>query len=63
LRPEYGFQYWVIAITVTYALILAVIPFVPKEITATADGERTPVEKTLVLAETGEQRNLPGVGS
>jgi hypothetical protein len=39
LNPEYGFQYCVIAITVTYALILAVIPFVPKEITATADGE------------------------
>ena len=63
LNPVYGFQYCVIAITVTYALILAVIPFVPKEITATADGERTPEEKTLVLAETGEQGYLPGVGS
>jgi MFS family permease len=62
LNPEYGFQYCVIAITVTYALILAVIPFLPKEITATADGERTPEEKTLVLAETGEQGHLPGAG-
>ena len=27
LSPKYGFQYCVIAITVTYALILPVIPF------------------------------------
>jgi hypothetical protein len=39
LSPKYGFQYCVIAITVTYALILAVIPFVPKQLIATADGE------------------------
>jgi hypothetical protein len=29
LSPKYGFQYCVIAITVTYALILPVIPFTP----------------------------------
>jgi hypothetical protein len=52
LNPEYGFQYCVIAITVTYASILAVIPFVPKEIIATADGEPNLEEKTLVLGET-----------
>jgi MFS transporter len=53
LNPEYGFQFCVIAITVTYALILAAIPFVPKYITATADGEPNPEQKTLLLAETG----------
>ena len=54
LSPRYGFQYCVIAITETYALILAVIPFVPKEITATADGEPNPLDQALVLRETGE---------
>jgi len=54
LSPQYGFQYCVIAITVTYALILAVIPFVPKQITATADGEPNPEEEALVRREIGE---------
>ena len=54
LSPKYGFQYCVIAITVTYALILAVIPFIPKEITATADGEPNPEAAALALAEIGE---------
>jgi hypothetical protein len=53
LSPRYGFH-CVIAITVTYALILAVIPFVPKEITATADGEPNPLEQPPVLREIGE---------
>jgi hypothetical protein len=53
LSPKYGFQYCVIAITVTYALILPVIPFIPKEITATADGEPNPEGDALVFAETG----------
>ena len=53
LSPQYGFQYCVIAITVTYALILAVIPFVPKQITATADGEPNP-EEALVRREISE---------
>jgi hypothetical protein len=47
------FQYCVIAITVTYALILPVIPFIPKQLTATADGEPNPEEEALVLAEIG----------
>ncbi len=62
LSPQYGFQYCVIAITVTYALILAVIPFIPKEITATVDGEPYPKERALVLAEIGEARPSPGGG-
>jgi hypothetical protein len=54
LSPNYGFQYCVIAITVTYALILPVIPFVPKQITATADGEPNPEGEALVLREIRE---------
>ena len=54
LSPKYGFQYCVIAITVTYALILPVIPFIPKQLTATADGEPNPEEEALVLAEIGD---------
>jgi len=53
LSPKYGFQYCVIAITVTYALILPVIPLIPKQLTATADGEPNPEEEALVLAEIG----------
>lgn len=51
LSPEYGFDGCVIAITLTYALILAVIPFLPRQITATADGEPNPEDEALVLAE------------
>jgi MFS family permease len=39
LSPKYGFDFCVVAITVSYALILPVIPFLPKALTATADGE------------------------
>ncbi|MBV9226310.1 MAG: MFS transporter [Acidobacteriaceae bacterium] len=52
LSPKYGFQYCVIAITATYALILLVTPFIPKQITATADGEASPEEEASVLEET-----------
>lgn len=51
--PEHGFLYCVGAITLTYALILPVIPFIPKEITATADGEPNPAEEAAVLREIG----------
>ena len=57
LSPDYGFQYCVIAITVTYALILPVIPFVPKRLTATTDGEPNPEEEALVLEEIGAATN------
>ncbi len=39
LSPKYGFDFCVVAITVSYALILLVIPFLPKELTASADGQ------------------------
>jgi MFS family permease len=42
LNPKYGFDYCVLAITISYALILPVIPFLPKELTAAADGELGP---------------------
>jgi hypothetical protein len=51
LSPNSGFDDCVIAITVTYALILAVIPFLPRQITATPDGEPNPEDEALVLAE------------
>jgi hypothetical protein len=40
--PSHGFTYCVIATTAVYGLILAVIPFVPKGVIATRDGERSP---------------------
>ena len=54
LSPTRGFQYCVVAITITYALMLPLIPFIPKELTATADGVPNPAEENLVLAEIGE---------
>jgi MFS family permease len=40
--PAHGFLYCVIAITAVYALILPVLLLIPKEVTATADGEANP---------------------
>lgn len=51
LNPRHGFQYCVAAITITYALVLPLIPLLPKQMTATADGEPNPDEEALVLAE------------
>jgi MFS family permease len=58
LSPEHGFLYCVIAITICYALILPVIAFLPKEITATPDGKPNPEEESLVLQEIGESKPL-----
>lgn len=41
--PAHGFLYCVITMTSVYALILAVLPFLPKELIATADGEPNPL--------------------
>lgn len=54
LSPVYGFQYCVVAITLTYALILPVISFLPQYLTASADGERNPEEEALVLSEVAQ---------
>lgn len=53
LSPKHGFQYCVVAITVTYALILPLIPLLPGQLMATADGEPNPEEEASVLAEIG----------
>ena len=51
LSPRYGFQYCVVAITVVYALILPLIPLLPKQLIATADGEANPEDEASVRAE------------
>lgn len=52
--PTHGFLYCVIAITVVYALMLPVLRMVPRELLATADGERNPVVEAELLEEIAE---------
>jgi hypothetical protein len=52
--PAHGFTYCVIATTIVYALILPLIAFVPKELVATADGERNQRVEAEVLEEVRE---------
>jgi len=52
--PTHGFLYCVIATTTVYALMLPVILLIPKEIIATADGERNPTVEAQVLVEIGD---------
>jgi predicted MFS family arabinose efflux permease len=52
--PAHGFLYCVIATTAVYALILPVIPWVPKQLIATADGERNAAIEAEIAAEIGE---------
>jgi Major Facilitator Superfamily len=47
----HGFAYCVVAATATSTLMLAILHLIPKEITATADGERSPQVEQEVLAE------------
>ena len=47
----HGFAYCVIVGTATSALMLAVLRWIPKELIATADGERNPKVEAEVLAE------------
>ncbi|MFJ4293771.1 MFS transporter [Cupriavidus sp. NPDC089707] len=49
--PAYGFTYCVIATTVVYALILALIPLTPRSLIATRDGEPNPEVEAEVLNE------------
>jgi hypothetical protein len=48
--PEHGFLNCVIATTVVYALILLVIPWIPKDLIATADGEPNPAVEAETAA-------------
>jgi hypothetical protein len=52
--PAHGFLYCVIATTIVYALILPVIPWIPKDLIANADGEPSPAIEAEVRAEIGE---------
>jgi hypothetical protein len=49
--PSHGFLYCVVTMTTVYALILTVIPLIPKQLIATADGEPNPAIEAAVLAE------------
>lgn len=52
--PTHGFLYCALATTAVYALILAVIPFIPKDLIATSDGEANPRVEAEVMAELAE---------
>ena len=52
--PSHGFLYCVIVMTAAYALILPVLPFIPKQLIATADGEPNPAIEAAVMAEISE---------
>lgn len=52
--PAHGFLYCVIATTGVYLLILPVIPWIPKHLIATADGEPNPAVEAEVVAEIGK---------
>lgn len=49
--PERGFLYCVIATTIVYASILLVIPWIPKQLISTTDGERNLAIEAEVAAE------------
>jgi hypothetical protein len=59
LSPVHGFSYCVAAITVTYLLILPIIPFIPRRLIATADGEPNPAAEALVLEEIANAHQRP----
>jgi MFS family permease len=52
--PEHGFLYCVIATTIVYGLILPVIPWIPKDLIATTDGEQNPAVEAEIMAEIGQ---------
>lgn len=54
LSPTHGFLYCVAAITITYALVLFLIPLLPRQLIATADGEPNPEEEAAMLVEIAE---------
>ncbi len=51
LSPRSGFLYCVVAITITYALVLPLILLLPKQLISTADGELNPQEEASMIAE------------
>jgi len=55
-NPAHGFQSCVLATTLVYALILPVLLLIPKEVTATADGEPNPAVEAEVPAAVEETK-------
>jgi MFS family permease len=49
--PDHGFLYCVIATTIVYVLILPVIPWIPKQLISTTDGERNLAVEAEMMAE------------
>ena len=58
LSPTNGFLYYVLAIALTYALLLPVIPFLPRYLTTSPDGKSNPEGEALMRREIGDQ-NTP----
>ncbi len=56
----HGFSYCVAAATATSALMLVVLRMIPREVIATADGERNPDVEAEVLAEIGQTASAAG---
>jgi Major Facilitator Superfamily len=56
----HGFSYCVVAGTATSALMLAVLRLIPKELAATADGERNPKVEAELLAEISQAVSVGG---
>jgi len=59
LSPTHGFLYCVIAMTVTYSLILPAILFVPRELISTSDGESNPALDAELLSELAQSPASP----
>jgi hypothetical protein len=57
---SHGFAYCVAAATATSMLMLVILQLIPKEIIATADGERSPQVEKEALAEIGETAPAAG---
>jgi hypothetical protein len=57
---SHGFAYCVAAATATSMLMLVILQLIPKEVIATADGERSPQVEKEVLAEVGETAPAAG---
>lgn len=55
ISPARGFLYCVVATTAVYTMILPVIPWIPKQLIATTDGEANPEIDAELAAEIGEE--------
>jgi hypothetical protein len=60
LNPRDGFLYCVIAVTAVYALVIPVIPFIPRELMINADGESSSGIRTFTELGNQETRSVVG---